>query len=52
VGCVPHVVVESWDVQIGEGQGRVKFFKEEYREGVWSSYGDSKMCLSEVKVFC
>jgi len=37
------VVVESFDLQIEEGQGRVKGFKEECREGVWSGYGESKV---------
>jgi len=43
VGCVLDVGVESCGVQVGEGRERVKFCKEECREGVWSSYGESKV---------
>ena len=52
MGCVQYVVVENCGVQVGERQGHVKFFKEECREGVWSGYGESKVYLGEVNVFC
>ena len=52
MSCVLCVVVENCGVQIGEGQGRIDFFKEECKEGVWSGYGESKEYLSELNVFC
>jgi len=42
-GLRTYVVVESCGVQVGEGQGCVKSFKEKCREGVWSGYGESKV---------
>jgi len=51
VGYVPYVVVESCGVQVREGQGPVKIFKEECREGVWSGYGEFKLKLGVVNIF-
>jgi len=39
-------------VQIGERKGRVKFSEDKCRESVWSGYGEPKMELGEVNVFC
>ena len=41
-------------MQVGERKGLVKFqvFEEKCRESVWPGYGEPKMELGEVNIFC
>ena len=52
VSCVPSVIIEGCTVQVEERKGRVIFFKEKCKESNWPGYGEPKMQLGEVNVFC
>jgi len=39
-------------VQVRERKWRVNFFEEKCRKSVWPGYGEPKMELGEVNVFC
>jgi len=39
-------------VQVGKRKGSVKFFEEKCWKSVWPDYGEPKVELGEVNVFC
>jgi len=52
VSCVPYVISQGCGVHVGERKRHSKFLEEKCRESVWPGYGEPKLELGVVNVFC